>query len=61
MHHPEELKQAWIALGVLGVSIILELFCLIGALKEIKKVRGDKPFWSWLKNTRNAELVVVLG
>ena len=37
MHHLEELKQAWVALGVLGASIILELFSLVGALKEIKR------------------------
>ena len=61
MQHPEELNQAWIALAVLGLSIILETFSLLGALKEIRKVRGDKPFWSWLQHTRNAELVVVLG
>jgi len=57
----EPLNQAWIALTVLGVSIILELSSLYGALSEIKKIRGDKPFMRWLKTTRSSELVVVLG
>lgn len=61
LHSTESLNQAWIALLVLGVSIVLEVFSLLGALKEIRSVRGDTPFWHWFKHTRNAELVVVLG
>lgn len=57
----EQLHQAWIALTVLGVSILLELGSLVGCLREIRKLRKDKPFGYWLRNTRNAELVVVLG
>jgi cation diffusion facilitator family transporter len=57
----EELHQAWIALVVLGVSIVLEFFSLLGCLREIRKLRKDKPLGYWLKHTRNAELVVVLG
>jgi len=58
---PEELNQAWVGLLVLAVSIVLEFYSLKGCLIEIKRLRGDKPFWKWLKTTRNAELVVVLG
>jgi cation diffusion facilitator family transporter len=61
LHSTEELNQIWIALLVLGFGIILESFSLLGALKEIKHVRKEKSFWNWFKNTRNAELVVILG
>jgi cation diffusion facilitator family transporter len=57
----EELHKAWIALTVLGVSIGLEFFSLLGCLREIRKLRKGKSFGYWLKHTRNAELVVVLG
>lgn len=57
----EELHQPWIALIVLGVSIILEAFSLFGALREIKLIRGNQTLMEWLKNSRNAELIVVLG
>jgi cation diffusion facilitator family transporter len=57
----EGLHQPWIALTVLGVSIALEFGSLLGCLREIRKLRKDKPFGYWLRNTRNAELVVVLG
>ena len=46
---------------MLGVAIVLETGSLIGALREIRKIRSGRPFGEWLKHTRNAELVVVLG
>jgi len=59
--HPEPLSQVWIAILVLVLAIFLEGGSLFGALREIRKVRRGRPFTVWLKNTRNSELVVVLG
>jgi cation diffusion facilitator family transporter len=61
LQHPEELSQLWIAILVLSVAILLEGGSLFGCIREIKKVRGDRPFREWFKHTRNSELVVVLG
>ena len=61
LHVTEPLNKPWIALLVLGVSILLESGSLAGCVREINKIRGDKPFGKWLSGTRNAELVVVLG
>jgi len=61
LQHPEPLSQVWIAIVVLILAILLEGSSLFGALREIKKVRGERPFREWLKHTRNSELVVVLG
>ena len=61
LQHPEPLSQAWIAMGVLIVAILLEGGSLLGCIREINKVRGKQPFMYWLKHTRNSELVVVLG
>ncbi len=58
---PEGLKDAWVALSVLLVSIGLEGFSLLGALREVKKLRRDRPLKEWIKRTRKAELVVILG
>ncbi len=58
---PEGLKDVWIALGVLIVSIVLEGFSLLGALREVKKLRGDRSIKEWIKRTRRIELVVILG
>ena len=61
LHAPEQLNKAWIALAVLGASILLEFGSLMGCLREIKKLRKERSLGYWLKHTRNAELVVVLG
>ena len=61
LSHPEPLTDAWIAISVLGVAIVLESFSLMGCLREIRVIRGQRPFRLWLKHTRSSELVVVLG
>jgi cation diffusion facilitator family transporter len=61
LNNPEPLSQLWIAIVVLILAIILEGTSLFGALREIRKVRGARPFREWLEHTRNSELVVVLG
>jgi cation diffusion facilitator family transporter len=58
---PEPLNKVWVALLVLAVAIALETGSLIGCLREIRKARGRRTFKDWLKHTRSAELVVVLG
>jgi cation diffusion facilitator family transporter len=57
----ETLNKPWVALAVLGVSLVLEFGSLMGCLREVTKLRGERSFGYWLRNTRNAELVVVLG
>ena len=61
LHAHETLNKPWIALAVLGVSVLLEAGSLSGCLREIRKLRGDRTLAAWLRSTRNAELVVVLG
>ncbi len=60
-NNPEPLTEVWIAIAVLSVAIALEGFSLLGCLREIKVIRGKRPFRLWLKHTRSSELVVVLG
>ena len=61
LHATEPLNKAWVALLVLGVSVALEFGSLLGCLREIKKLRRGRSLAYWVRNTRNAELVVVLG
>jgi cation diffusion facilitator family transporter len=60
-NHPEPLTDVWIAIAVLGVAVVLESLSLLGCLREIRAIRGERPFRLWLKHTRSSELVVVLG
>jgi len=61
LYDPEPLREVWVALVVLGGAIVLESGSLWGALREINLMRREKPMLRWLKETRNAEIVVVLG
>ncbi|MDP6673916.1 MAG: cation diffusion facilitator family transporter [Gammaproteobacteria bacterium] len=61
LQEPEPLEQIWAALLILGIAIVLEGASLLGALREIRKLRGEQSFSEWFSVTRNAELVVVLG
>ena len=61
LQHPEPLTQVWIAIAVLAIAIVLETFSLLGCLREINIIRGKRAFRQWLHETRNSELVVVLG
>lgn len=61
LSEPEPLNAVWIGLTVLGVAVLLEALSLAGCLREIRKVRGQRSLRAWLRETRNAELVVVLG
>ncbi len=61
LSHPEPLTQVWVALVVLGFAMVLEGFSLLGCLREISHIRGERSFRDWLKHTRSSALVVVFG
>jgi len=57
----EPVHMPLVALSVLFISFILESLSLYGGLKEAKKIRGEKSFFRWLKETRNSEIIIILG
>jgi cation diffusion facilitator family transporter len=61
LQNPEPLNQIWVAIVVLVLAVLLESSAMYGVLREIRNLRKDRPLLRWLKTTRNAELVVVLG
>jgi cation diffusion facilitator family transporter len=60
-NHPVPLSNATVALIVLGISVVLEAFSLHGAMTEIRKISGGKPFIKWFRETRQSELMVIAG
>lgn len=59
--HEGPVESVWVALLVLGMAIVLESLSLRGALREINPLRAERSLRRWLKESRNAELVVVFG
>ncbi|KND58539.1 putative transport protein [Candidatus Burkholderia verschuerenii] len=60
MHH-EPLSNPVVALVILGISVVLEAFSLMGAIREIRKETPNKSLWRWFRETRESELLVVAG
>ncbi len=58
--HPHEIEQAWLPLTVLGVSIGLETFSLLTALKASKVERKGVSLVSYIRHAKSPELPVVL-
>ena len=59
--HPEPLKYAWVAVGILVFGVIAEAVSLRACLHEVKKIQGNRSLWEWFRESRQSELVVILG
>jgi cation diffusion facilitator family transporter len=59
--HPEPIAWPLVAISVLVVAVILESFSLYGAVREIRKVARGRSLWRFFRESRNSELIVVLG
>jgi cation diffusion facilitator family transporter len=57
----EGIKNPVIAIVVLAVSMVFEAASLYGCLTQINKLRHKVSLWTWYKNSRQSELVIVLG
>lgn len=57
----EPMVSPWIALLVLGASIVLEAASMRGCLVEVNRARGARSLWRWFNESRSSELVVVFG
>jgi cation diffusion facilitator family transporter len=59
--NPEPLKWPWLALGVLVFGIVVEGISMRGCLQEVNKARGTQSLWTWFRETRSSELLVIFG
>lgn len=61
LQHPEKVENVLLAVAILGFSLLLESWATYGNVKELNKRRGAKPFFAFLKDTKDSDLVVVFG
>ena len=57
----EPLESPWMAVGVLVFSLAAESVSLWKAMAQVNSVRGSQSLWRWLRDTRQSELLVVVG
>ena len=61
LSHPETLAQWWWAVGVLAFSIVAEGVSTRAALQEAARERRGRSLWRWFRESRQAELIVIVG
>jgi cation diffusion facilitator family transporter len=57
----EPLNAPLLAIAILVFSMVAEAFSLYGCLREVNKARGQRNLWRWFRESRQSELIVVLG
>src|SRR5687767_14726067 len=61
LHSHEPLAYPWLAVGILVFGIAAEIVSLRACLHEVSKVRNGRTLWRWFRESRQSELVVILG
>ena len=59
--HPGPIRFPWVAVGILVFGLAAETVSLRACLHEVNKVRGGRSLWRWFRESRQSELVVILG
>lgn len=58
--HPHELESPIVAVVILAVAIGLETFSLLTAVRAADAVRAGRGWWTFIRQSKNAELTTVL-
>jgi len=58
---PHPLSYPWVAIAILVFGLVAESISLRACLQEVDKARGGRSLTRWLGETRQSELVVILG
>ena len=61
IRHPEPIDDSIVAYVILGFSFLLESNALFGNLRQIKKRRGEKSLYRYMRDTKDSDLIVVTG
>jgi cation diffusion facilitator family transporter len=61
LQHPEPLDRPLIAIAILGFGLAIESWAMAGAIKVINQRRGQRSLMHYLRETKDADLVVIFG
>ena len=60
LRDPHDITSPAVALGILGVAVVLELFSLRTAVRSARPERGEQSWWQYIRRYKSQELPVVL-
>ncbi|MBK8253455.1 MAG: cation diffusion facilitator family transporter [Polyangiaceae bacterium] len=58
---PEPVENVWVGVAILAFSLALEGWSTLSNVFELNKRRGKVPFFSYLRATKDSDLIVVFG
>jgi len=58
---PQAISYPCVAVDILIFGLAAETVSLRACLHEVNKVRGNRTLWRWFRESRQSELVVILG
>jgi cation diffusion facilitator family transporter len=61
LHEPEPVGDIRLAMAILVGSLLLEGWSLASNVRELNARRGTTPFFRYLKQTKDSDLIVVFG
>ena len=61
IHSPEPIEHVGVGLGILGLSLLIEGGATLSNLREMNVRRAGKPFFKYLRDTKDSDLIVVFG
>lgn len=61
LEHPEPVENAWLGVTILTFSLLLEGWSAFSNVRELNKRRGKIPFFRYLRDTKDSDLIVVFG
>lgn len=59
--HPEPLDHVEVGIGILALSLLIEGGSTLSNIKEMNVRRKGKPFFRYLRDSKDSDLIVVFG
>jgi cation diffusion facilitator family transporter len=61
LRHPEPISNPLVAIGILSFGFALEMWALLGVIKVANQRRGKTPFWTYLRQSKDSDVIVIFG
>ncbi len=61
LRDPSPVANPWVAIGILAFGVAAESVSLWGCLREVAKERDTQSLWTWFRESRQSELLVVFA
>jgi cation diffusion facilitator family transporter len=61
LRHPSPVEAPYVAVGILGFGLAIELWSMAGAVKAVNQRRAGRPVLQYLRESKDSDLVVIFG